>query len=201
MREALKLTQGELSKRAGFSRAAGAYISKIERGDSALSDRETHAKLARGFGLTPQEFDAYLREEVSLEDTLARVRDDAEIEPAEPESAAVSLEDGDDPFAVALLWALDRDRHTMRDLDAVRGSLRGIARMADPQADLIEAARAWLDAAARLRRAGKAVTLESLLLEVTLGSKVAAVSPTAKALQEDVSQEWKDRVAERERKR
>lgn len=194
MREALRLTQAELSKRAGFSRAAGAYISKIERGDNQLSDRETHAKLARGFGLTPQEFDAYLREEVTLEDTLARVRDDAELAPEEP-APVVELEDGDDPFAVALLWALDRDRHTMRDLDAVRGSLRGIARMADPQADLIEAARAWLDAAARLRRAGKPVTLESLLLEVTLGGKTAAVSPSARALQEDVTQEWKDRAA------
>lgn len=199
LREALNLTQGELSRRAGFSKGAGAYISKIERGDNALSDRETHSKLARGFGLTPQELDAYLRGEVSLEDTVARAREDLGPAPEEP-APEVQLEDGDDPFAVALLWALDKERHTMRDLDAVRGSLRGIARMADRDADLIEAARAWLDAAARLRRSGKAVTLESLLLEVTLGSKNAAVSSSAKALQEDVSQEWRERAEARRNK-
>lgn len=53
----------------------------------------------------------------------------------------MSLEDGDDPFSVSLPWALDRARHTMRDLDAVRTALRATARMADPSADLIEALR------------------------------------------------------------
>jgi hypothetical protein len=161
--------------------------------------------LARGFGLTTEQLDAYLDGRIPLDEAWALARKAAPVwtelqrrdplpEQPEPESAAASLEDGDDPFAVSLLWALDRERHTMRDLDAVRAALRSTARMADPGADLIEAARTWLDAAARLRRAGKAVTIETLLLEVTVGSKTAAVSPSAKALQEDVSAEWKDKL-------
>lgn len=201
LREALKLTQGELSRRAGFSRGAGAYISKIERGDNALSDRETHAKLARGFGLTPLRFDLYLRGELSLEEAISLVRLREQSEPPEPEEQpeAPAPDEDEDPFSVALLWALDRDRHTMRDLDAVRAALRTTARMAAPGTDLIEAARAWLDAAARLRRAGKPVTIETLLLEVTVGSKTAAVSASAKALQEDTDAEWQARLDARKK--
>lgn len=203
LREALNLTQGELSRRAGFSKGAGAYISKIERGDNALSDRETHAKLARGFGLTPMRFDLYLRGDLSLEEALSLVRLREQTEPPEPEPEeqpeAPAPEEDEDPFSVALLWALDRDRHTMRDIDAVRAALRATARMASPGTDLIEAARAWLDAAARLRRAGKPVTIETLLLEVTVGSKTAAVSASAKALQEDADAEWQARLDARKK--
>lgn len=195
LREALGLRPYQVAQRGGYSRGNAAYISKIERGDNNVSTIDARRKLARGFGLSVAQLEAYLEGRVPLAATVRLVRapeaaeevledDGPPPDPPHPEDEEV------DPLEPALLWALDRERHSMRDLDAVRSVVRGTARMSAPGADLVHAARAWLDAAARLRKRGVAVTLESLLMEITLGSKTAAVSKSAAALQEDVEHEW-----------
>jgi len=192
LRKALDITQSELSSRAGFPDGNPVYVSKVETGINALGSLKARVSLARGFGLTPGQFDLYLGGGASLSETVALARGaaTAESRDPEPEFERPRVSDDEDAFGAALLWSLDREKHTIHDLDAVRVALRGTAQMRDPDADLVAAARTWLDAAARLRRAGKPVTIETLLLEVTLGSKLAAVSPSAKALQADTDAEW-----------
>lgn len=202
LRKALDLTQSELSSRAGFPDGNPVYVSKVETGTNALGSLKARTALARGFGLTAGQFDMYLGGGATLSETVAHARSAAPIDQHEPprESERPHVAEDEDAFGAALLWSLDRERHAIQDLDAVRVALRGTAQMRDPDADLVAAARTWLDAAARLRRAGKAVTIETLLLEVTLGSKLAAVSPSAKALQADTEAEWQARKDERQGK-
>ena len=194
LREVLELTQEELGKRCGYAANPRAYVGKIETGHNKLSSAYGRDGLARGFGLTREQLESYLDGRASLAETVARARGEASDDPPSiEERSGHEVRDDEDAFGAALLWALDRERHTVRDLDAVRGALRNIARMAEPDADLVAAARARLDAAARLRRAGKPVTVDSLLLAVTLGEKTAAVSASSKALQADTEREWSER--------
>lgn len=197
LREALGLTQTELAERSGFSEANPAYISKIETGKNALSGTKSRVGIARGFGLTERQLTEYLEGAVTLTQTVARCRAISETETKE--SPAIADDAG--KFEVALAWAFEKERHTIRDIAAVQAALRSTAQMADPSADLTAAAREWLDAAARLRKRGLQVTTETLLLEVTLGSKTRATSPTAQALETDVQNEWQGKLEEHNKTR
>lgn len=73
----------------------------------------------------------------------------------------------DTPFERALVGALDPERHSLRDLDALRSVVRRIDLMARLDLNLSEAAKSWLDASARLRGLGIEVTVETLLGMVT----------------------------------
>jgi len=198
LREAIGLSQGGLGERSGQGENGRTYVNRIENGKSQLNSRKQVSALARGFGLSVAQLEAYLEGRVPLAATVRLVRapeapeelpeDEPPADPPHPD------DEGVDPLEPALLWALDRERHSVRDLDAVRAAIRRTARMAAPGADLVSAARAWLDAAARLRKRGVAVTLETLLLETTLGSKTAAVSKSAEALQTDVEREWSEKA-------
>lgn len=72
------------------------------------------------------------------------------------------------PLGRALLVALDPERHELEDLDAIRSALASADLSQRSAADMVEAARGWLDAAARLRRRGVPVTAAGVLIEATL---------------------------------
>lgn len=194
LREAIGITQEELGRRAGYAGSPRVYVAKLETGHNKLTTSYGRASLARGFGLQPQQLDEYLEGRASLSVTLERIRGETFEHEAAHELAAdpAPLAEDASAFDAALLWSLDKERHGVADFDAVRSALRNTAQMRDADTDLVAAARIWLDAAARLRRAGKPVTLETLLLAVTVGDKTSAVSPTAKALQSATQQEWND---------
>lgn len=209
LREALNLTQDELGRRAGHGANGRVYLSKIETGKNQLNTVASREQLARGFGLSRSDLDAYLAGTLSLAQTLGRVHKHPmdEEEPVErpyretpPPPAPEGYDERDDAFEACLLWALDKDRHNVRDLDAVRGVWRNSAQMREPGDDLIALARIWLDAAAALRKQGKPVTLETLLVAVSVGLKNAQVSPSSKYLQVDVEAEWKARAEQAPKK-
>jgi len=169
LRVALKLTQDELGERAGYPENGRVYVSKIERGDNKVSTIKAREQLAKGFGLTPDDLSAFLEDRMSVEEALRCVgrKGDKVDAPA----TIPAVDDAQSAVEAALGQAFDAKVHTLRDLDAVRGSIRRIHKLEATEADFIEAARTWLDAAARLRRHGKTVDLEALLVAVTLGTK------------------------------
>lgn len=73
------------------------------------------------------------------------------------------------PGESGLGWAFDPTRHIARDFRAVH-DLLGATLEEAPSALMQTVARKWLDAAAELRRSGQSVTVEAILLRVTLGS-------------------------------
>lgn len=201
LREALELTQDELGRRAGHGANGRVYLSKIETGKNQLNTVASRDQLARGFGLSRDDLDAYLSGRSSLAATVGKAgrvletpEPEVERRDTPPPPAPEGYDEREDAFEACLLWSLDRERHTVRDLDAVRSVWRGSAQMREPGDDLIALARIWLDAAASLRKQGKPVTLESLLLAVTVGLKNAQVSQTSKNLQTSVEEEWRQRA-------
>jgi transcriptional regulator with XRE-family HTH domain len=73
------------------------------------------------------------------------------------------------PLERALGEAFDAQRHVVRDLGAVMAAFEDMAQLPhdEHEVDLVDAARAWLDAAASLRRSQQPVTALSLLYHLT----------------------------------
>lgn len=157
LRLRLKLSQ-DLADRGGPDRTV---MSKIESGAKKLQGVESRGKLARAFGLSLGDFDAYLSGQLSLDDLMeSRVEREARDtpEPEVPSFVGTSAAG----FDRAIATAFRQGSYELADLDAVRALLRsGAAQIADlPHLD--EAARAWLRGAARLRRMGRPVTVATL---------------------------------------
>lgn len=75
------------------------------------------------------------------------------------------------PLVHALGVAFDHTRHSVNDLRAVQDALSdGSFQWQRAEGDLVDAARAWLDAAASLRREGHRVTTVAILYRVTIGN-------------------------------
>lgn len=171
LRKALGLTQEALGKRAGYPNNPRVYVAKIERGDNKLSTVAAREQFAQGVGLEIDALGAYLDGKKSLEDVLGNrplepIATSAHLSPVEP-----VIDEAQSPLEAALANAFNPKKHTLKDLDAVRASLRKTHQWQAEDADFVEAARTWLDAAARLRRAGKPVDAESLVYALTLGTK------------------------------
>lgn len=171
LRVALKLTQDFVGTRAGYPENGRVYVSKIERGDNKVSTVKAREQLARGLGLSVEALASYLEDRSTLEETVSRASDEVSVLVAEAPAVRLPVEDVQSPLEAALAHAFDPKTHVLKDLDAVRSSLRHSHQWQAEEADFVGAARTWLDAAARLRRAGKAVDLEALLFAVTLGTK------------------------------
>lgn len=157
LRLRLKLSQ-DLADRGGPDRTV---MSKIESGANKLQGAESRGKLARAFGLSLSDFDAYLSGQLSLENLLESRVDREPRNTPEPEvpmigGTAVAS------FDRAVAVAFRHGSYELADLDAVRALLHsGAAQIADlPHLD--DAARAWLRGAARLRRMGRPVTVATL---------------------------------------
>lgn len=92
------------------------------------------------------------------------------------------------PLDRAIGHAFDPKRHDWADGQAVIQALDGLNRHDRPEADLIEAARRWLDAAHDLRREGIPVTAETLLDRITFGKGPVRPGPdeASEAMQRQV---------------
>lgn len=172
LRESLGMTQEELSVRAGFPGGSRVYVAKIETGRNELSTIAARERVAKGFGLSREQLDAYLEGRTTLEATAAIARAEA---PPPPPKVQVPLYERDgyepeSPFDGALIAELDKARHSLRDLDAVRAATAGVVKLSALHPHLALCARSWLDAAAALRKRGERVSLETLLVEVTVRS-------------------------------
>ena len=73
------------------------------------------------------------------------------------------------PLERAVGQAFDHKKHDWADGQDVIQALQGINRHDRPEADLVEAARRWLDVAHDLRREGTPVTSLTLLDRITFG--------------------------------
>jgi transcriptional regulator with XRE-family HTH domain len=183
LREALRLSQEEIGRRAGFSEDDGkarVYVSKIETGKNQLSTAKAREQTARGFGITVAQLNAYLAGGLELEALVAQ-RSAPPTQAAQPERVVVydersplEIEDDDSPLDRALLEAIDKTKHTLGDAASVRRVTRSTLQNQHLDGDLVAAARAWLDAAAHLRRAGIRVTAEAMLPLLTVGIKATA---------------------------
>jgi len=140
LREQLSLTQVELQRRCGVSQAA---ISRYQNGETIMPEHA--AAIARALGTTV--------------DYLEGRTDDPSPTP-EPQNRGEGLSE-------AILRALDKRRHTLADARAVEDAMSSVVSMLGVAAPLDQAARAWLDAAADLRRDRQPVTVSALLVRVT----------------------------------
>lgn len=80
--------------------------------------------------------------------------------------------DGDEsPLERALRFAFDPTKHILRDATVVQDVLRGTHQLQDQSTDLVEAARAWLDTAASLRKDGVQPTAKEMLWRMSVGRR------------------------------
>lgn len=77
--------------------------------------------------------------------------------------------DDEVPLETAALRVMDRDRHTLRDLDAVRATIHAAPRKETLGADLGETALRLLEAARGLRLEGEAATPTAILWRAAVG--------------------------------
>lgn len=169
LRDALDLTQEQLAERSGGLINQGT-LAKVETGQNQLTGGKARSGLARAFGLSLDAFEAYLSGETDMA-TVLRRRGDATARPElhverEPEHIPA---DDEVPLETAALRVMDRDRHTLRDLDAVRATIHAAPRKETLGADLGETALRLLEAARGLRLAGEAATPTAILWRAAVG--------------------------------
>jgi transcriptional regulator with XRE-family HTH domain len=157
-REACGLDQQQLAERAGTTQPT---VSRIERGES----RGT--KQLRAFARVLATSEDYLEGLVDDPGPIPAGEHDAP--PQDPVADALTLED-------ALGRSFDPTRHQLRDATAVEEALRDTRGLRD-SAEVLAAARLWLDCAAEMRTAGERVDPRSLLVRVTLRSLAHAGAP------------------------
>ncbi len=182
LREALGLTQAQVTQRLGVPRAPN-WVLRAEKRDgdphvNQLTHDDAKETLARGLGLSLADFKAYLAGRVTLREAVKRSSTSAVAAPEAPrstpaptqpeappqaESGAVSLEE-------ALGLAFDPRKHTITDLRAVQDALNESYRWKRPEAEFVAAAGTWLDVAASLRRLGQRVDAVAILDRVTFGT-------------------------------
>lgn len=151
------LTQRSWSLAAGLSeRHVSSILTRSKTGEFR-PDHATVVALAGAAGVDVQ----WLEDGVgSPGDDRPRVAREEPVRRADPPTAG--------PLGRALLVALDPERHELEGLDAIRSTLASTDLAQRSASDMIEAARRWLDAAARLRRRGEPVTAAGVLVEATL---------------------------------
>lgn len=162
------LSQQELALAIGTGQT---NISRWER-DGVNDLKANHMRgLLKALGVT----EAYLRGE-----------SDSDAPPPTPKTAepagipAKSNPDWRVRIEKALVRALDRDRHTLQDVDAVRAMV-GETAYFPPDFDAERAAGAWLDACAQLREAGLPATSANVAVAVmalpAVHTTIPATSP------------------------
>lgn len=195
-REQLGLTQQALAEACGLSQET---ISRLESGKARGRMADTQQRLAAALGTTP-EYLCGRSDEAGPPTAPALAPPGAAAAGAGavhfvPDAAPpVRIDDPVSPLEAALAEAFDKARHTLRDVDAVRLALRNHHQRQATGVDLIEAARIWLDAAADLRRGGETVTLEALLVRVTLGRYSAHGRRDAREQEEAMNAEARARA-------
>lgn len=160
LRQGLGFSQAGLAEVSGVSQST---ISRIEKGTPHKVSGENERALAKALGTTVD----YL---------MGRTAEQGTHQPAPrahgPRAGAVAedLADGT-PLERTLGIAFDATRHLLRDIAAVQKAVGEDTFQWQDADDAVnvDKARAWLDAAAALRRAGAKVTSGALLDAVTFG--------------------------------
>jgi transcriptional regulator with XRE-family HTH domain len=192
LRVALKLTQAEVAERAGFPQHT--YVSRVEKGENNLSTTRARGAYARAFGLSPADFDAYLDGRVGLDAVLSLARRYAVPTPPElhierDPVPAIHPHPDASPLERAVSQAFDPTKHLITDATAVIGVLRdGIDAHLRSEHDLVEKARAWLDAASALRREGVRVNAATLIDRLTLGKGARLQPDEEDAFQREIAE-------------
>lgn len=174
IREILKergWSERELSVRSGVS---SSHVNKIlERGGERTAVK-TMGKIAKATGVTL--------------DWLAN-GDGTRAAPPSDRPAPTRATDESDPLEYALGRVFDPDRHTLRDLDGVRTSMRESSALLKGEASLSEMARMWLDAAALLRRQHVPMSTQALVLAISTGKLDAVQRERAERQSADLNAE------------
>ena len=144
------------------------YASRWLNGDRQSADVEKVQAVARALGV---------RWEWIISGDGPR---DAPQDP-EPHTAPVDDADTEGPLERALGLVFTPGRHQLGDANAVRQTFGGIDFRQRSEADMLDAARRWIDAAAGLRRRGARVTAESIAEEVTFTRAAAERAAAANA--------------------
>lgn len=147
--------QRELARRAKLAdeRHLGVILSRLRKKPNAEIERPTLVALATGGNVSL----SWLATGTGTPDETESVPRRAPDDHVQPPAAEGS------PLERALGEAFDPKRHTVTDLRAVQDALGSTYRWERPEADLLAAARTWLDSAAALRREGRAVDAVALL--------------------------------------
>lgn len=143
-REARGLSQRALARAAGISQATMSRYEQSEVFDPGLKTLAALAKALR----------------VKVEDETVEATSAALAPTPPPMGQAMVGRDG--AIETALLEAFEKGRHTFADVDAVRELLRA----SSAQVTAATQVRGLLDAAARLRDAGRAVDAGAIALEL-----------------------------------
>lgn len=182
LRKRLGMNQEAVADGSG-GRIDRTMMSKLESGRNKGSTLRVHEGLAVAMGFRSDQMSAYLGGTLGLDELLAgRTSSPPNELRATPATVPIPAPTDDDgsPLERALNAAFDRDRHELRDARAVERVLGQTYPWQNAESDLVEAAGHWLDAAASLRREGRAVTLGELFLRVTVGKGAVAAEAHAK---------------------
>lgn len=137
--------QKTLEEHAGLTRG---YLSRVLKGERVRVDATRISRLALACGV----------------DLRWLSTGEGEMTPREGEAAAGGAhEPADNAFEHALAEGFRRGPFELADLDAVRRVMARGATLLRDEADLVDAATAWLRAAAALRRENRPVTVETLV--------------------------------------
>lgn len=152
--------QKVLEERAGLTRG---YLSRVLKGDRSRVDAGRISKLAEACGVD-------LRWLSTGEGEMLGQKSEETVETVE-KTEREDVDAGDNAFERAMAEAFRQGKFELVDLDAVRRVLRQGATMLRDEAELVSAARQWLRAAAGLRRAGRQVTVETLVYRMARPSR------------------------------
>ncbi|MFO0651490.1 MAG: helix-turn-helix transcriptional regulator [Polyangiales bacterium] len=175
LRERRGWTQAELADRAGSDSMRRTYVAKVEIGLNQLTSYELRAALAKGFGLSLEEFDAYLDGRLSV-DEVARRGEEVESDPlallgheveipkrAVPPPPAVGAEKA----WQATLWkTASQMRDDPTDYLALQRALPKALVPKEMGFDSKAVARGLLNAARALQERSLPVSIETLLAEL-----------------------------------
>jgi transcriptional regulator with XRE-family HTH domain len=166
LRSWLDLTQEQVAARSG-GLLKQESVTRIERGRGQLRSYDARAGLAKAFNLRTDELERFLRGTSTLEATVEIAKERERGRDAVETRSGEWLENEAPAWLEPLLLrAVDPRRHTMRDIDAVRRAMSNTF-LVGPSHDMLEEAREWLDAAARIHAMKRIVTTEALLVNVT----------------------------------
>ncbi len=147
----------ELGRRAGIpGQTVTNILRSADKDPSYTPRRATLESIAKAAGVSVVWLEHGVEGRAAADLTLER----------EPEHIPA---DDEVPLETAALRVMDRDRHTLRDLDAVRAAIHAAPRKEIIGADLGETATRLLEAARGLRLEGEAATPTAILWRVAVG--------------------------------
>lgn len=179
--ENLPISASAWSTQAGQSRG---YVQKLLEREAVRPDTNALRRMAE-VAKVPREWLVDGEGEPPALSAGAPVETRVELDP----KPAMEAPENASPLVVAVTYAIDPVKHLVTDaqrvIDVFQNELDAHLSL---DVDLIEKARAWLDAAAALRREGRAVTAAALLGRVTTTRGVAREPGERSAFQKEIEE-------------